>query len=196
MPDGRRPHPRRRPSPTSPTTRSPRTTSRSTTATAGPCASTTSTRGRPTPPPCSCMHGEPSWSFLYRHVIPPLVAAGHRVIAPDLVGFGRSDKPTATRRLHLRPPRRVDAPGAVRPARPARHHLLRPGLGRAGRAAAGGGGARTGSPGWPSATPACPPATARRARRSWRGSGSPRRSSPSRSGSSSTAAAPPTWPPR
>ena len=40
------------------------------------------------------MHGEPSWSYLYRHMIPPLVAAGHRVIAPDLVGFGRSDKPT------------------------------------------------------------------------------------------------------
>jgi haloalkane dehalogenase len=39
------------------------------------------------------MHGEPSWSYLYRHMIPPLVAAGHRVIAPDLVGFGRSDKP-------------------------------------------------------------------------------------------------------
>jgi haloalkane dehalogenase len=39
------------------------------------------------------LHGEPSWSFLYRHVIPPLVAAGHRCVAPDLVGFGRSDKP-------------------------------------------------------------------------------------------------------
>jgi pimeloyl-ACP methyl ester carboxylesterase len=41
-----------------------------------------------------CMHGEPSWSYLYRKMIPPLVAAGHRVIAPDLVGFGKSDKPT------------------------------------------------------------------------------------------------------
>ncbi|HET9091393.1 MAG TPA: haloalkane dehalogenase [Acidimicrobiales bacterium] len=39
------------------------------------------------------MHGEPSWSFLYRHVIPLLVGAGLRCIAPDLVGFGRSDKP-------------------------------------------------------------------------------------------------------
>jgi haloalkane dehalogenase len=47
-------------------------------------------------PPVLLMHGEPSWSFLYRHVIPPLVAAGHRVIAPDLIGFGRSDKPTST----------------------------------------------------------------------------------------------------
>jgi len=45
--------------------------------------------------PVLLMHGEPSWSYLYRHVIPPLVAAGHRVVAPDLVGFGRSDKPTA-----------------------------------------------------------------------------------------------------
>jgi haloalkane dehalogenase len=41
------------------------------------------------------MHGEPSWSFLYRKMIPVIVAAGHRAIAPDLVGFGRSDKPTA-----------------------------------------------------------------------------------------------------
>jgi haloalkane dehalogenase len=40
------------------------------------------------------MHGEPSWSYLYRKMIPLLVAAGHRVIAPDLVGFGKSDKPT------------------------------------------------------------------------------------------------------
>ena len=42
------------------------------------------------------MHGEPTWSFLYRKVIPPLVEAGCRVIAPDLVGFGRSDKPSET----------------------------------------------------------------------------------------------------
>ncbi len=41
------------------------------------------------------MHGEPSWCFLYRHMIPTLTAAGHRVVAPDLVGFGRSDKPAA-----------------------------------------------------------------------------------------------------
>jgi len=47
--------------------------------------------------PVLLMHGEPSWSYLYRHMIPPLVAAGHRVIAPDLVGFGRSDKPTEQR---------------------------------------------------------------------------------------------------
>jgi haloalkane dehalogenase len=44
--------------------------------------------------PILLMHGEPSWSYLYRKMIPLLVAAGHRCIAPDLVGFGRSDKPT------------------------------------------------------------------------------------------------------
>jgi haloalkane dehalogenase len=40
-----------------------------------------------------CMHGEPSWSFLYRKMIPLFLRAGYRVIAPDLIGFGRSDKP-------------------------------------------------------------------------------------------------------
>ncbi len=40
------------------------------------------------------MHGEPAWSFLYRKMIPVLLQAGFRVVAPDLVGFGRSDKPT------------------------------------------------------------------------------------------------------
>jgi len=44
--------------------------------------------------PVLLMHGEPTWSFLYRKMIPPLLAAGHRVVAPDLVGFGRSDKPS------------------------------------------------------------------------------------------------------
>lgn len=46
--------------------------------------------------PVLLMHGEPSWSFLYRHMIPILVEAGHRVVVPDLVGFGRSDKPSET----------------------------------------------------------------------------------------------------
>lgn len=41
------------------------------------------------------LHGEPTWSFLYRKVMVPLVAAGVRVIVPDLIGFGRSDKPTS-----------------------------------------------------------------------------------------------------
>jgi haloalkane dehalogenase len=50
--------------------------------------------GDPAAPVVLLMHGEPSWCYLYRHMIPVLVAAGHRVVAPDLVGFGRSDKPT------------------------------------------------------------------------------------------------------
>jgi haloalkane dehalogenase len=43
--------------------------------------------------PVLMLHGEPSWSYLYRSMIPDCVAAGHRVVAPDLVGFGRSSKP-------------------------------------------------------------------------------------------------------
>src|SRR4051812_43853649 len=43
--------------------------------------------------PVLLLHGEPSWSFLYRRMIPPLAGAGLRVVAVDLVGFGRSDKP-------------------------------------------------------------------------------------------------------
>jgi haloalkane dehalogenase len=43
--------------------------------------------------PVLLMHGEPSWSYLYRKMIPPITKAGFRAIAPDLVGFGRSDKP-------------------------------------------------------------------------------------------------------
>jgi haloalkane dehalogenase len=45
-------------------------------------------------PPIVLLHGEPTWSYLYRTMIPPLVEGGHRVLAPDLVGFGRSDKPS------------------------------------------------------------------------------------------------------
>ncbi len=40
-----------------------------------------------------CLHGQPTWSYLYRKMIPVFAGAGHRVIAPDLLGFGRSDKP-------------------------------------------------------------------------------------------------------
>src|SRR5262245_34936645 len=45
--------------------------------------------------PVLLMHGEPTWSFLYRKIITRLAAAGHRAVAPDLIGFGRSDKPAA-----------------------------------------------------------------------------------------------------
>jgi tRNA(adenine34) deaminase len=40
-----------------------------------------------------CLHGNPAWSYLYRKMIPVFLQAGHRVVAPDLIGFGRSDKP-------------------------------------------------------------------------------------------------------
>ena len=43
--------------------------------------------------PVLLLHGEPSWSYLYRSMIPPIVEAGLRAIAPDLIGFGKSDKP-------------------------------------------------------------------------------------------------------
>src|SRR3954447_1091230 len=45
-------------------------------------------------PPVLMMHGEPSWSYLYRKMVPVIVAAGLRAVCPDLVGFGRSDKPS------------------------------------------------------------------------------------------------------
>jgi haloalkane dehalogenase len=56
----------------------------------GPGGANGSGHGRPV----VCFHGEPTWAYLYRRMLPPLVAAGHRVICPDLAGFGRSDKPT------------------------------------------------------------------------------------------------------
>ncbi|MEA2467313.1 MAG: haloalkane dehalogenase [Thermoleophilaceae bacterium] len=45
-------------------------------------------------PPLLMLHGEPSWSFLFRKLIPPLVEAGYRCVVPDYAGFGRSDKPS------------------------------------------------------------------------------------------------------
>lgn len=50
-------------------------------------------RGPRDAPPILLLHGEPSWSYLYRHMIPILAEAHYRPIAPDLIGFGRSDKP-------------------------------------------------------------------------------------------------------
>ncbi len=48
---------------------------------------------RDAPATVLCLHGNPSWSYLYRHMIPVFTGAGLRVVAPDLIGFGRSDKP-------------------------------------------------------------------------------------------------------
>ena len=69
--------------------------------------------------PVVFLHGEPTWSFLWRKVIPPVRDAGFRCIAPDLAGFGRSDKPTDIGLVQLRPPRggRGDAAGGPRSAR-------------------------------------------------------------------------------
>lgn len=61
--------------------------------------------------PVLVMHGEPTWSYLYRHMIPRFTASRHRVIAPDLIGFGRSDKPT--RREDYTYQRHVDWMGSV-----------------------------------------------------------------------------------
>ena len=48
---------------------------------------------RDAPVTALCLHGNPTWSYLYRHMIPVFAQAGLRVVAPDLIGFGRSDKP-------------------------------------------------------------------------------------------------------
>lgn len=50
--------------------------------------------GPSTAPVALCLHGQPTWAYLYRKMIPALLAAGHRVVVPDFFGFGRSDKPT------------------------------------------------------------------------------------------------------
>src|SRR5947208_16761845 len=50
--------------------------------------------GPPDGEPILLLHGEPTWSYLYRKMIRPLAAAGYRCVAPDYFGFGRSDKPT------------------------------------------------------------------------------------------------------
>jgi haloalkane dehalogenase len=44
--------------------------------------------------PIVCFHGEPTWAYLYRKMLGPLLESGHRLVCPDLAGFGRSDKPT------------------------------------------------------------------------------------------------------
>ena len=67
--------------------------------------------------PVLMLHGEPTWSYLYRHMIPPVVAAGLRVVAPDLIGFGKSDKPDARSDYSYAGPGGVD-PAVDRSARP------------------------------------------------------------------------------
>ncbi len=62
-------------------------------------------------PPVVFFHGEPTWSFLWRHVIPPVRDAGYRCLAPDLPGFGRSDKPVDFDWYSY--DRHVDAAGAL-----------------------------------------------------------------------------------
>jgi haloalkane dehalogenase len=72
--------------------------------------------------PVLLLHGEPSWSYLYRTMIPVLTAAGHRAVAPDLVGFGRSDKPA--RRADYTYQRHVDWMRATVEALDLRHITL------------------------------------------------------------------------
>ena len=54
-----------------------------------------------------CLHGEPTWAYLYRKMIPVFLASGARVVAPDFFGFGRSDKPIEDAVLHLRFPSKL-----------------------------------------------------------------------------------------
>ena len=93
--------------------------------------------GKPGAPVVLLLHGEPSWSYLYRKMVPILVEAGLRAVAPDLVGFGRSDKPA--RREDYSYQRHVDwLRGFVEALSLRRRHAGVSGLGRAARAAAGG----------------------------------------------------------
>ena len=62
------------------------------------------------------LHGEPTWSYLYRHIIPRVAAAGFRAVAPDFIGFGRSDKLAAARRLQLRTPSSAGCASSSRPS--------------------------------------------------------------------------------
>ena len=140
------------------------------------------------------LHGEPSWSYLYRKMIPVVDGGRARAIAPDLIGFGRSRQAGEPRRLHL----------------PARTSTGWPPFIERSTCAASRSSARTGaassacgsSPSTPTAsrassppTRSCRPATARPARRSCAGRSSRRRRRASTSAASSRAAAAPTLPP-
>ena len=84
--------------------------------------------GPPDAPPVLMLHGEPTWSYLYRHMIPVFKEAGYRAVAPDLVGFGRSDKPANISDYTYKMARGLDD-GLVREAKPAEYHTCLPGLG-------------------------------------------------------------------
>ena len=83
--------------------------------------------------PVLLLHGNPAWCYLYRHMIPALVARGHRVVALDLMGMGRSDKPVDQGVFTLA--QHVDWMGQWFGRRgPDGHHAVLPGLGRDRRA--------------------------------------------------------------
>src|SRR5262249_24424629 len=104
--------------------------------------------------PVLLLHGEPSWSFLYRTVMPVLAEAGFRAIAPDLIGFGRSDKPAAvgdhSYAQHVEWGRAL----ALHQLDLRRLTPVRPGWGCGWPPST-----RTASPGWWRRTPGCPPGT-------------------------------------
>ena len=97
--------------------------------------------------PVVFVHGEPTWSYLWRKVIPPVLDAGHRCIAPDHAGFGRSDKPTDLDWYSYDRHSELFA-DAARAPRPARRDRRRPRLGRADRPPRRGRACPTGSRAW------------------------------------------------
>ncbi len=93
-----------------------------------------------------CLHGNPTWSYLYRHMIPVFTAAGLRVVAPDLIGFGRSDKP-ADEAAHTWELHRGMLLALIERARAAQRDAGGAGLGRSVRPDPADGDARAHSPG-------------------------------------------------
>ena len=84
--------------------------------------------GTKTAPVALCLHGQPTWAYLYRKMIPALLAEGYRVIAPDFFGFGRSDKPV-DEHVYTFDFHRSSIISLVE-ARPSPHHAGVSGLGR------------------------------------------------------------------
>ena len=182
-------------SPTCPDTTSPRTTPRWPTREGGTLRVHYLREGDRSAPVVLLMHGEPSWSYLYRKMIPVLTGAGLQIVAPDLVGFGRSDKPAErgdyTFARHVEWMRellfdRLDL-GAITLVGQDWGGLI--GLRLVGEHPERFAGS------WPR-TPSCPRATPIPATPSSPGSGSPRRSRRFPPAASSAAAAPSRWHPR